>query len=136
MIGVTMDFPGIAAHQFRLILGRTRIEYDENKEFSNRKKHGYSLDSAVHYFEQLLLPIRSEPFLTSDPFIENDEVRHMHMGLDDRGDVVLFVTTMRDEETVRIISFRRATQAERETFFRHTSMPSRSTRTRDTMQPR
>ena len=48
-----MDFPEIPAHEFRLILGRTRIEYDENKELSNRKKHGYSLESAVHYFERL-----------------------------------------------------------------------------------
>ena len=74
--------------------------------------------------------------MTSDPFIANGEIRHMHMGLDDSGDVVLFVTTMRDEESVRIISFRRATEAERETFFRHTGMPSRSSRTRDMTQPR
>ena len=83
-----MDFPEIPAHEFRLILGRTRIEYDENKELSNRKKHGYSLKSAVHYFEQLLLPIEPKPFMTSDSFIENGEVRHMHMGLDDSGGVV------------------------------------------------
>ena len=130
-----MEFPGIPAHQFRLILGRTGIEYDENKELSNRKKHGYSLESAVHYFERLLLPLEPEPFLTSDPFIENGEVRHMHMGLDDRGDVVLFVTTMRHKETVRIISFRRATETERETFFRHAGMPNHSTQTRDLTQP-
>lgn len=127
-----MNFPGIPAHEFRLILGRTRIEYDENKELSNRKKHGYSLESGVHYFEQLLLPIEAKPFVTSDSFFENGEVRHMHMGLDDSGHVVLFVTTMRDDETVRIISFRRATETERKTFFRHTGMPDSPTRTRDT----
>lgn len=129
-----MEFPEIPAHEFRLILGRTRIEYDENKELSNRKKHGYSLESAVHYFEQLLLPIEAKPFMTSDSFIENGEVRHMHMGLDDGGHVVLFVTTMRDDETVRILSFRRATETERETFFRNTGVADSPIRTRDTTQ--
>ena len=130
-----MNFPGIPAHQFRLILGRTRIEYDENKELSNRRKHGYSLESAVHYFEQQLLPIDTKPFITSDSFIENGEARHMHMSLDDSGHVVLFVTTMRDDETVRIISFRRATETERETFFRHTGITDSPNRTRHRTQP-
>ena len=103
-----------------VIIGRTRIEYDETKEMVNRKKHGYSLESAVHYFEQLLLPVPHPPFMTSDAFIENSEVRHMHIGLDDSGNVVIFVTTMRDEETVRIISFRRAREAECKTFYEHT----------------
>ena len=126
-----MGFSGVPDYEFRLIVGRTRVEYDESKELSNRQKHGYSLESAVHFFEQLLLPIQSKPFLTSDAFIENNEVRHMHMGLDDSGNVALFVTTMRNEETVRIISFRRATETECEEFFRHTGMTSRLTRTRD-----
>ena len=59
----------------------------------------------------------------------------MHMGLDDSGHVVLFVTTMRDDETVRIISFRRATETERETFFRHTGMAASPIVTPDTRQP-
>ena len=130
-----MDFPEIPVHEFRLILGRTRIEYDVNKELSNRKKHGYSLESAVHYFEQQLLPIDTKPFITSDSFFENGEVRQMHMSLNDGGHVVLFVTTMREDETVRIISFRRATETERETFFRHTGIADSSTRTRETTQP-
>ena len=119
-----MDFPeklGISKYEFRLIFGRTRIEYDESKEMANREKHGYSLESAVHYFEKLLLPTGPPvPFMTSDAFLENDEVRHMHMGLDDSGKIVQFVTTMRDQETVRIISFRRAKGSECKTFTEHT----------------
>ncbi|WP_082820129.1 BrnT family toxin [Desulfuromonas sp. DDH964] len=119
-----MDSPkklGIPEYEFRLIFGRTRIEYDQDKELVNRQNHGYSLESAVHYFENLLLPAGpSSPFMTSDAFLENDEVRHMHMGLDDSGKIVLFVTTMRDDETVRIISFRRANEAECRTFSEHT----------------
>lgn len=118
-----MDFPdklGIPQYEFRLIFGRTKIEFDENKEEINRKKHGYSLESAVHYFERLLLPLTPIPFMTSDSFIENGEIRHMHIGVDDCGDVVIFVTTMRDDETVRIISFRRAKEPECQKFFEYT----------------
>jgi uncharacterized DUF497 family protein len=119
-----MDVPeklGIPEYEFRLVFGSTRIEYDENKEMANRANHGYSLESAVHYFEKLLLPTEpSGPFMTSDSFIDNGEVRQMHMGLDDSENVVLFVTTMRDAETVRIISFRRARDSECQTFFENT----------------
>lgn len=58
------------------------------------------------------------------------------MGLDDSGHVVLFVRTMRNDGTVRIISFRRATEAERNAFFRHTGIPDSPTRTRDMTQAR
>ncbi|WP_019896368.1 BrnT family toxin [Hydrogenovibrio halophilus] len=109
----------IPEYEFRLIIGGTQIDYDKSKEMSNRKKHGYSLESAVHYFEQLLLPIKHSPFMTSDAFIENGEVRHMHMGIDDSGNVVLFVTTMREEETVRVISFRRARKSECKIFYQN-----------------
>ena len=43
----------------------------------------------------------------------------MHMGIDDTERVVMFVTTMRPNEIVRIISYRRASSEERETFFQH-----------------
>ena len=89
----------------------------------------------MYYFEQQLLPIDTRPFITSDSFIENGEIRYMHMSLDDGGNVVLFVTTMRDDETVRIISFRRATETERATFFRHTGMADSPNRTSDRKQP-
>ena len=55
--------------------------------------------------------------MTSDPFEENGEVRHMHMGIGDNEEVLLFVTTMRSRETIRIISFRRAIWAKFNFFF-------------------
>src|SRR3990172_7767075 len=119
-----MDIPakfGIPDHEFRLVFGRTKIEYDPNKEDSNRKKHGYSLESAVYLLERILLPIGSpKPHAVSDAFIENGDVRHMHLSVDDSGHVVLMVTTMRQGETVRVISFRRADSNERENFSRLT----------------
>ena len=58
--------------------------------------------------------------MISDAFKEKGEVRHMHMSVDDCGDVVLMVTTMRPDETVRVISFRRASEEERERFRQNT----------------
>jgi uncharacterized DUF497 family protein len=107
-----MDIPenlGISDFEFRLVFGRTKIDYAPNKEEANRKNHGYSLESAGHLLERVLLPVCNlAPYAVSEPFMENDEVRHMHMSVNDSGRVVLMVTTMRHNETVRVISCRRA----------------------------
>lgn len=108
---------GIPDYEFRAVIGRTKIEYDQDKEDANRKNHGYSLESAVQLLERFVLPLGNKhPHAVSDAFIENNEVRHMHMSVDDCGDVVLMVTTMRSDETVRVISFRRAHKDERQQF--------------------
>ena len=108
---------GVADQDFRLVFGRTRIDYDPAKETANREKHGYSLESAVHLLERIMLPTGGPlHHAVSDSFQENGETRHQHMSVDDNGQVVFMVTTMRPDETVRVISFRRAHQAERERF--------------------
>lgn len=115
-----MNFPailGIPDYEFRLVLGRTMIDYDLNKDISNRAKHGYSLESAVYLLKRLILPTsKKSHFAVSDPFLENNEVRHMHMMVDDNNKVVFMVTTMRSDETVRVISLRKANIREREEF--------------------
>ncbi|WP_407353499.1 BrnT family toxin [Luteimonas sp. R10] len=108
---------GIPDWEFCVVVGRTRIDYDTGKEYANREKHGYSLESAVTLLETMLLPIGAPPCMTSDGFMEAGEVRHMHMAVDDCGKVVLMVTTMRQDGTVRVISFRRASAQEREQFY-------------------
>lgn len=117
-----MDVPnklGIPDYEFRVVFGGTKIDYDLNKEQINRRKHGYSLESAVHTLERLLLPgLSPRPHFVSDAFIEKGEVRHMHLTLDDSDNVVLMVTTMRPDEAVRVISFRRAHEDERKEFER------------------
>lgn len=119
---------GIPDWEFRVVIGRTKIDYDVEKEHANRQKHGYSLESAVALLERLVFPF---PFgelrlhVISGGFMEGGEVRHMHMTVDD-GKVVLMVTTMRSDETVRIISFRRASESEREEFFRQTGFRERA----------
>lgn len=118
----TMDTPnefGIPDYEFRVVIGKTRIEYDPNKEEANRKKHGYSLESAVHILERILLPgVNPRAHFVRDVFIENGEVRHEHLCMDDCNKVVVMVTTMRPNETVRIISFRSAHEDERNEFLR------------------
>lgn len=115
-----MDIPGklgIPDYEFRVVIGGTTVDYDLEKEDVNRKKHGYSLQSAIHLLERYIFPIGGvPPHAVSDAFVENGEVRHMHMSVDDNGKVVHMVTTMRPNETVRVISFRRASRAEREKF--------------------
>lgn len=110
-----MSTPLWQPEDFRLIIGRTQIEYDPRKEAANRDKHGYSLDTAVRIFARLLLPIIQPPFVTRDASTV-EERRHEHMTADDQGKVVFIVTTMRTEETVRVISLRRAHRDERAVF--------------------
>lgn len=112
---------GIADWEFRVVIGRTRIDYDPDKEDSNRVKHGYSLESAVQMLARMVFPFgNTAPRMTSDGFVKGGEVRHMHMTLDDSGNVVLIATTMRPDEVVRIISYRRASAEEEADFSRVT----------------
>lgn len=115
-----MDFTstlGIPDHEFRLVFGRTKIDYDPNKNMTNIEKHTYSLDYAARLLERLLLPIGTPtPYAQCDSFFENGEVRHQHMLVDDNDRVVFMVTTMREYETVRVISLRSAHESERARF--------------------
>ena len=106
---------GVGEHDFRVVVGRTRIEYDSEKEAANREKHKYSLESAVHLLEKWLF-LQSDPFGTYGPFEIGGEWRHKHLGIGEFGEVVFMVTTMRPNEVVRVISFRRANKRERELF--------------------
>lgn len=119
-----MDIPaklGIPEYEFRVVFGRTRIDYDPNKEEANRAKHGYSLQSAVYFLEGVLFPTAtSRPYVVSEAFWKNKEVRHMHMVVDDSGNVVVMATTMRPDEIVRVISLRKAHADERAEFNRLT----------------
>jgi uncharacterized DUF497 family protein len=107
---------GINDTDFRVIFGATKIDYDRSKENLNRKKHGYSLESAADLLQRWIFPIPSTPFITNTPIHINGEIRHEHIGVDDSGNIVFMVTTMRENETVRVISFRKAHNDERNIF--------------------
>ena len=104
-----------APEDFRVVIGSSTIDYDPDKEDENRAKHRYSLASAIDIFEKLLLPLPSPPICTRDASTQSER-RHEHLAVDSDGKVVFIVTTMRPDETIRVISFRRASQEERELF--------------------
>ena len=46
----------IAEHEFRVVFGRTKIDFDPNKENANQRRHGYSLESAVSLLRRIIMP--------------------------------------------------------------------------------
>ncbi len=84
-----------------------KFEWDENKNLINQRKHGISFEEAmtVFYDEQALLEY--------DAFHSSYEERFRILGCSSEGNVLLVVHCIRDESTIRIISSRKATAAER-----------------------
>ena len=115
-----MDIPkklNIQETDFRLVIGTTSIDYDPNENEINISNHGYSFDEAIVIFEQILLPISSTPpFMVKDSIEVNGERRSNIITIDKQGKVILIALTMRRNETVRIISMRRASKKERDIF--------------------
>ena len=108
--------------EFRILVGSTGIEYDPAKDEINRKKHKYSLESAAFILEREILPFnitssKKSVLFTRDATNNNSERRFEHLTEDDEKNVVFIVTTMRPNESVRVISFRAANPKERQTFY-------------------
>ena len=110
-----MTNPHLSHEDFRVVIGGSTIDFDESKEDENRVKHKYSLASAIDIFQNLLLPVPSPPLITRDASTQSER-RHEHLSVDSDGKVVFIVTTMRPDETIRVISLRRASQEERDVF--------------------
>ena len=84
------------------------FEWDECKNQINQAKHGVSFEEAktVFYDEQALLEY--------DELHSESEDRFRILGYSDRGNVLLVVHCLRENETIiRIISSRKATATER-----------------------
>jgi len=79
-----------------------KFEWDENKNIKNMKKHGISFEKALRVF------LDSNIITVPDPF--EDEERWDALGMIDN--VVFVVYTERENETIRIISARKATKEE------------------------
>lgn len=86
-----------------------RFEWDERKNKANRKKHGVSFETASEVFD--------DPFYLSRPDLdEGDEDRFQTLGRVEALILLLVVHTWHrkdGQETVRIISARKATPRER-----------------------
>ena len=94
-----------------LIPGRTTIDYDENKNQKNIKKHGYSLEEAKHVLEEIML--LQPKYIVSEDYEKNYETRFNILGTY-KGDVVTLACTLRDEgEVVRVINMHRVDRGQK-----------------------
>ena len=90
-----------------------RVVWDESKNRTNRKKHGVSFQQASALF------CRGDDYLEIfDDAHSDEEDRFIAIGSIEKG-LVLVVYTERDEETVRLISARWATEREADLYRRH-----------------
>ena len=87
-----------------------QFEWDPEKDKQNLAKHGISFDEASAIFDG--------PLLSSEDEGDHAEVRERSYGLL-KGVVVLCVVHTLRGETIRIISARKATKAERTLFNAH-----------------
>jgi uncharacterized DUF497 family protein len=88
-----------------------RFDWDGRKAASNRRKHGVSFDEAETVFSD------ENAILLDDPGHSEAEERAVLLGLSDRLRVLVVSHTLRDENTIRVISARRATKRERAQYF-------------------
>jgi len=88
-----------------------RYEWDDAKNEANRRKHGIAFRDAI---PALIDPARVEWI---DNRFDYGEERVCALGLA-TGNVLFVVHVLRDEETCRIISARRALKHEQERYFR------------------
>ena len=84
------------------------FEWDEQKNAINKIKHGISFEEACSVFQDpraLIIP---------DPDHSNDEERFVILGLSEKLNVLVVCHCYRNEEqTIRLISARKATKTER-----------------------
>jgi uncharacterized DUF497 family protein len=86
------------------------FEWDQNKNASNSKKHGVSFEEAKTVF--------SDDFarLISDPEHSKEEERFILLGESIESNLLIVCHCIRDEDSVRIISARKADKKERRTY--------------------
>jgi uncharacterized DUF497 family protein len=92
-----------------------KFEWDPRKEASNRNKHGVSFHEAKTVF--------TDEFgrLIADPDHSEDEDRFILLGTSIHSRLLVVCHCVKDGETIRIISARKANKRERKTYegYRH-----------------
>jgi len=83
-----------------------RAVWDPGKAAANQRKHGIRFADAE-------LVLFDPAAITVEDFTAEDERRHVSLGADALGRVLVIVYTYSDQEEVRLISARRATRKER-----------------------
>jgi len=88
-----------------------RFEWDPRKDANNRRKHGLSFDEAQTVFAD------EHALLLDDPDHSATEERFILLGLSATFRVLVVVHGYRDrDDTIRIISARKATKGERQRY--------------------
>jgi len=86
------------------------FEWDENKAISNQEKHGVSFEEAKSVFADSLAR------LIPDPDHSDDEERFILMGLSSQLRLLIVCHCERNENSIRIISARKADRFERKKY--------------------
>ncbi len=86
-----------------------KFEWDEQKNKANIQKHGIDFRDAVYVFSDHLA------LNMPDNFAENEE-RWLLLGMNLKQQILLVVHTFRENDVIRIISARKATQREKSTY--------------------
>jgi hypothetical protein len=90
-----------------------RFEWDEGKDSLNKRKHGLSFAEAQTVFAD------EKGLLLDDPDHSHDEVRFILLGLSASLKLLVVSHTYRkNDETIRIISARKATRSEQEQYWK------------------
>ena len=85
----------------------TIFEWDEQKNAANKAKHGVSFEEAVSVFDD------SRALVIPDPDHSDDEERFIILGLSAKLNMLVVCHCYRNyEQTIRIISARKATKTE------------------------
>lgn len=84
------------------------FEWDDKKNKINIQKHGYSFQYAKMVFDD-------DNRIESDCYFRNGEYRYNVMGK--IKEIIFVVCTDRNEDTIRIISARKATKREEEIYY-------------------
>lgn len=92
------------------------FEWDEDKNLANQRKHGISFEEA-----QQLFTLNADYLEVFDHDHSDKEDRFIAIGPVVRG-IIMVVFTERDDETIRIISARPATQREKQMFYRYSGV--------------
>jgi len=85
------------------------FEWDDEKAISNLKKHDVSFEEGTTIFNDPLIAT------IHDPDHSKEEERYLSIGISVQGRLLVVVHTER-EEIIRLISCRKATNAERKTY--------------------
>jgi uncharacterized protein len=85
-----------------------RFEWDEDKRRINLQKH--SLD-----FKDAHLAFNDDAFVVEDPHDDYDETRYILLGMLAQS-IIVISFTVRKDEVVRIISMRKASKREQESY--------------------